>query len=277
MRKSFNSRIRKAASQALGTAIFCVTIPVFAQVVPPPFIFSSSLRRAMPSEISFGVSPLTGVVGLTQYVFLNGCAQLEPIYYPAAYVGGTFTVQANGMQSPCVFPIRVLEIRPAALGTGRIILNSPSGVLAEKNTQTVVRSKATVDIDGMWYDDTTNGAGVSFFQSPESGQVLGTWFLYASAPIASAQSSDTPRWYSLQNAAWTAGNVLEGTIFDAKSGARPSPTMCAAGSDCPRGYTSLTPVGSFRFEVSGANGGRIETFDTTGVAVFASNLQRLQF
>ena len=277
----FGTSIRKEMRLAAATALVTFVIPVFGQAVTS---FSPSMRRAPPNVISISATPLTAFVGVPQTVFINGCVRIGPTYYPTAYVAGTLTLQSFGIQSPCYNPIVAMELGPASPGVRRVIVNSPTGVIAEISSQVVVPAKATVDIDGMWYDDTSNGSGISFFQSPQTGQVLGTWFLYASGPIASAQSQqsqppqDTPHWYSLQNTAWTSnGNVLEGTIFEAKADTGSERTPCVTGTDCPRRYYFLTPVGSFRLVVSEANRSRIETFDTTGATVFVSNLQRLLF
>lgn len=177
-----------------------------------------------------------------------------------------------------------MELGSASPGVRRVIVNSPTGVIAEISSQVVVPAKATVDIDGMWYDDTSNGAGISFFQSPQTGQVLGTWFLF--------NVDGSARWYTMQNAFWRGdGDILEGLLI-AVSG------NCADGSlvACPaKGNVRTLPLGIYdpaisypadgpfldaviaRFTFTSDTSARAEVIDFAGNILFASQLVRLPF
>ena len=130
-----------------------------------------------------------------------------------------------------------------------------------------------VNLDGMWFDPTTNGSGIAFNHSAISDTIFGTWFLYG--PQSDQKPYDSTRWYSLQSMQWIQGSVpLVGIAYEGRAnGVQPS---CVMGDDCAR-VATLKPVGTVSVSIIDANNLRIEAFDQYGHSVFVSSLKRITF
>lgn len=138
------------------------------------------------------------------------------------------------------------------------------------------------NVNGMWFDPTTNGSGISMHHSRASDVVFGTWFLF--------NVDGSARWYTMQNAFWRGdGDILEGLLI-AVSGNCPDGSLVA----CPaKGKLRTLPLGTYdpaisysadgafldaviaRFTFTSDTAARSEVIDFAGNILFVSQLVRL--
>lgn len=216
------------------------------------FIFSAS------------VAPRVSAVGAPRNIFINGCVG-PGVIDDAAVATGTLVLRVTQYAIGCVQAPTILQYTPRNIGALRVVVMLSDGtVVAEAQMETVIGARATVNLDGMWFDAATDGSGISFHHSVSSDAVFGTWFLFGKRS-----------WYSLQGMQWIqGGTTATGIAYEAA--ASPVAT-CVVGNDCPRAAANLMPVGSVVASVIDQNNLRVEAFDQYGRTAFVSSLKRLAF
>ena len=232
-------------------------VSAFTTVIPDRFAFS------------IGVAPRVSTIGAPRNHFANGCTGPVTLDETAVATTATLVMRSVPESVGCVERTVVLSYTPRSAGTIRIIMKLPDGsIVAEAPLETVASARSAFNLDGMWFDQATNGSGISFHHAVSSDIVFGTWFLYG------ASNTFAPRWYSLQNMQWTqGGTLLTGVAYEPAGSGLP---LCVAGDDCPRPAV-IKPVGSVTVSVIDQNNMRVEAFDQYGRSAFVSSLKRLAF
>ena len=126
--------------------------------------------------------------------------------------------------------------------------------------------RSAFNITGMWYEQQSNGSGLTFVHSRlTDNAVFGTWYVY--------DASGRPRWYTIQNTGWTSeGRVLEGTLYESSAVANcPAPFTA-----CPVPIGLLVTVGRARLTLTGDNSARVEALTANGTVIFSSNVIRAE-
>ena len=225
----------------------------------------------LPDRFAFsiGVAPRTSAVGSPRTLFANGCTGPVTLDESEVATTGALVMRIVPQSLGCIEPTKTVTFIPRSISTQRVVMKLPDGSnVAEAIIETVAQAHSTVNLDGMWFEPTTNGSGISFHHSAGSDNTFGTWFLYGAA------NTFVTRWYSLQNMKWTqSGAVLVGLAYEATASGVPT---CVVGDDCPR-PAAVRPVGSVTVSVIDESNVRVEAFDQYGRSAFVSQLKRLQF
>ena len=237
-----------------------------------------------PPLVSISVDPPLAAPGVPRRIVVsgiwpNGCiptqAQLgQPPSWARDQAIGILLAEPLTLQA-CTSAFRPyrfeLDYTPTTAGQREIVvmttLASPlgSGTIV---TGSAAEPRARYDASGAWYDPDRNGSGVMITHDfGKSDRVFATFQLY--------DSNGAPRWYSLQEGAWSAdGMTWEGSLYESRGFQAECPV-------CPSVFmSSITRAGVVRllFSVNGANGGldaqmRIQTLASPPQVVL-SNLQR---
>ena len=225
----------------------------------------------LPDRFAFsiGVAPRTSALGSPRTLFANGCTGPVTLDESEVATTGALVMRIVPQSLGCIEPTRMVTYTPRSITTQRVVMKLPDGsIVAEALIETVALAPSSVNLDGMWFDPTSNGSGISFHHSVVSDNTFGTWFLYGTA------NTSVTRWYSLQNMKWTqSGAVLVGLAYEATASGVPT---CVVGDDCPR-PAAVRPVGSVTVSVIDESNVRVEAFDQYGRSAFVSLLKRLQF
>ena len=225
----------------------------------------------LPDRFAFsiGVAPRISAIGAPRTLFANGCTGPVTLDESEVATTGALVIRIVPQAVGCTEPTKVVTFTPRSISTQRVVMKLPDGsIVAEATIETLAQAHSTVNLDGMWFDPTTNGSGISFHHSVVSDNTFGTWFLYGAA------NTSITRWYSLQNMKWIqSGAVLVGLAYEATASGLP---LCVVGDDCPR-PAAVRPVGSVTVSVIDQSNVRVEAFDQYGRSAFVSLLKRLQF
>jgi len=181
--------------------------------------------------------------------FISPC----PIPPRLALFGMTFaSVKLGTITINCELPLNCLSFPGAAPVSIQVV-----------STSAVPTTAATYDINGMWFDTSTNGSGISFHHRRTGGDVtFGTWFMF--------DREGQSRWYSLQATRWTGGgNLLEGLFIE-------SAGSCASPSACPAKGSGPLPVYTFQLTFISATQATALVFGLQGEVLFRSDLRRLE-
>lgn len=187
-----------------------------------------------------------------------------------------------GVRPPSYPTYKAYTVIPSKVGklTVRATRNNQTDMVDAEVTATPAHSKQNVN--GMWFESTTNGSGISMHHSRASDVVFGTWFLF--------NVDGSARWYTMQNAFWRGdGDILEGLLI-AVSGNCPDGSLVA----CPaKGNVRTLPLGIYdpaisypadgpfldaviaRFTFTSDTSARSEVIDFAGNILFVSQLVRL--
>jgi hypothetical protein len=158
---------------------------------------------------------------------------------------------------------------PVSRGITRLlVLNADSEYLGEGllDTRTPDDNRSAFNITGMWYDQQTNGSGLTFVHSRvNDNAVFGTWYVY--------DGSGKPLWYTIQDAVWKSqGRVMEGTLYQTSAIANcPAPFTA-----CPARIGLLATVARARITLTGATSARVEALTSDGAVIFTSNVIRAE-
>ena len=240
-----------------------------------PAVPATPAFRSLPpaTQLLINVFPHVAPAGVARTLYIRGgdCVDSATVD-ESAVPAGTLVIKAVVPIFSCGQPPVTQSYTPRANGKLRVILQRPDGSAAAETTlETAATGRPALNIDGMWSDPATNGSGISFHQSTATEAAFGTWFMF-SAPPPPFQS--IARWYSLQGFyCATSGATLGGSVLEV---VRDTEVRCQA-AGCPAKGKVSFPVGTFKVTFADQSHARIEAFDREGVALFASNLQRLQF
>ncbi len=145
---------------------------------------------------SIVVSPRTFTPGTPRIISIFGATTSGPVTIDESALAttGTLILRVTPEFVGRTLEPMVVTYTPRSIGTLRVTLNLPDGSAAEASIESIAAGgRSTVNLDGMWFDPTSNGSGISFHHSTATDGVFGTWFMYGRS------LTFVPRWYSLQN------------------------------------------------------------------------------
>ncbi len=254
-----------------------ISIRYFSLVLGSLLLAASTLASAFSmtppdrNVFSIYVSPRTFTPGTPRTISIYGATTSGPIAIDESALAttGKLILRVTPEFIGRTLEPMVVTYTPRSIGTLRVTLDLPDGSAAEASIESVaVGGRSTVNLDGMWFDPTSNGSGISFHHSTATDGIFGTWFMYGQS------LSFVPRWYSLQNMQWIQnGNLLIGLAYEAAAAV---PGSCVKGDDCPRA-ASVKRMGSVAVTVIDKDNLRVEAFDQYGRNAFVSSLKRLAF
>ena len=246
----------------------------------------TALSSAGGSEFLLAVHPVIGKLGQPRVIF---------VYQPFALCpGSTFSLDTSLIESqnlvllrkqsrfvlcpaaPTPVPASNFEFEFTPSKTGQLTVRvNPAGPEVTIQT-TLIDVPSKFDVNGMWFDPTTNGSGMALHHRRSVADVAyGTWFLYS--------NSGESRWYTFQSANWQQdGTILEGLLFGVTGQCTISNLVA-----CPApGGVEKTSNGSFpaaplppraRITFQSATRARAEVLSLGGKVLFTSELTKLQF
>ena len=267
------------------------TIFVSARANEPIIAAETALSTALLSpnsrEIVFTVHPMVGRPNQPRTIFLQqfvpGCPGVDlSVDTSSMDSTGLVAIRAKrrtGIICPSVpmSPVYArFEFEFTPTKEGALTIHSDAGGL-DFTIQTVSDAMASkFDVNGMWFDTSTNGSGIALHHSRGKSDVaFGTWFLFSN-------TTGAPRWYTLQTTYWAQdGSALEGLLYTV-NGLCVTPNLAGcpgAGSvrsDFPR-YLLWEAPSRARITFQSSVRARAEVLSLGGTVLFTSELTKLLF
>ena len=241
------------------------------------------------------VHPTSAPLGTPRTVFfvdarLTGCMSQSYAFDASALdtqnlisIRFDLTPQPCGVPPPSYPTFKAYTVTPSRADklTIRATRNGQAEIFEAEVTSTSA-PRSSRNVNGMWFDPTTNGSGIAMHHSRASDAVFGTWFIF--------NLDGSTRWYTMQQAYWRGnGDILEGLLFG-MSGNCPEESHVA----CPaRASVRTLPLGTLdpttsypagapfldavvaRFTFTSDTAARAEVLDLAGNVLFVSQLIRL--
>ena len=277
-------------------AVLCPVSAVFAAnggIGGAPAVVMQGLAIAPKSGIH--VHPISAAVNVPRTIFyvdtrVTGCtSQIFSFDTSTMDTQNLISIRHDvtpgicGLRPPYYPTYKAYTVIPSKVGklTVRATRNNQIDMVDAAVTATPT-ARSMRNVNGMWFDPTTNGSGISMHHSRASDVVFGTWFLF--------NIDGSARWYTMQNAFWRGdGDILEGLLI-AVSGNCPDVSLVA----CPaKGNVRTLPLGTYdpaisypadgpfldaviaRFTFTSDTSARAEVIDFAGNILFVSQLVRL--
>ena len=231
---------------------------------PPAMALLASVN---PAQYSLGAAPRVSTLATPRTIFAGGCT--GPLTLDARLSTPTrLVLRVNPSITFCASPPAQYAYTPAQTGVVQVQMLLPDeSIAASVELESVAGARSPFNLDGMWFDPETNGAGISIYHAAASDAVFGTWFMF------SATAGGGTRWFSLQSLKWIFdGRSLVGAVYQTNASGQP---LCTAGDDCPRKASAVSVAGSIAILVIDQNNLQIDAFSPFGQPVFSSRVRRL--
>ena len=283
-----STRCARLAAGCALMAMLSIASSTFAQTLIPPLDSGaviarfSSLIEWAAADRQIQILPTSAPVGVVRRLSVR--AGLVHPCFGAAYVPqeldlstlatGVVTIkrQFRGWNNFCLGVTYALvpiianyEFTVTTPGVVKVVFADSdfSALEATMITTATGTAAAVFDVNGMWYDTATNGAGISIHQRAGfNGPAFGTWFMF--------DREGNSRWYSLQGTSWSGnGDTWQGLFVESFAG-------CTGLSACPGKSASFLPTYNFKIRFQSATVAVAEVFGQQGEVLFRSNLRRLE-
>lgn len=237
---AFARAMRLCAAFAFGAAL---SLPASGQsdLTLPPF---TAMVSVSPVVAGPGTARTITVSGL----WPNSCAPGQAILGSDESGGNTVVVRLTTvtLPQPCLAVItpysRQVNITPSQAGVQRVLAFTTEGSLLGQGTlvtQGAQTARSLTDLTGVWYDNATNGSGLTLLHSFAGSDILvGGWFVF--------DQQGRPSWYAIQHGGWQTPTVFWGQLLAYEA----APGGCNAGQNaCPKPATSHRMIATVRIEV----------------------------